>query len=475
MSAARSLPSTVVCCEARRGLTAATESGRRLLEGEDPLAPFLWSHDGVLSVQEFLGAALALSRSLPQAGSVVNLCDRRDLFLIAWCAAVLRGQTNLLPSSRAPKVVAEVRSAWEGSYLLDDERVQQALLSPPLPVPPAQLPPVPAAQIVQIAFTSGSTGVPQGHAKRWGGLWGSSRCNAARIRACLADRYGNARPGIVATVPPQHMWGSETTVLLPLLEGMAVHAARPLFPADVVQALAQVPEPRVLVSTPVHLRTLLAAGITLPRIGVVVSATAPLDAATAAAVEQDWDAPMLEMFGSTETCVFASRLTSREQSWWLYPGVGIEPHEDHALVSAPWFERAMPLQDVVELGPDGRMSILGRNADMIEIAGKRASLADLTRRLQGIPGVQDAVVFQPTAEEAAQSGVVAVRRVAALVVAPDLTEGEITRQLATSVDPAFLPRPLVRVASLPRNAVGKLARKALLQAAFGAAAGDKPL
>jgi acyl-coenzyme A synthetase/AMP-(fatty) acid ligase len=89
---------------------------------------------------------------------------------------------------------------------------------------------------------------------------------------------------------------------------------------------------------------------------------------------------------------------------------------------------------------------------MVEVAGKRASLAELTRRLLEIDGVVDAVVFQP--EESGASGT--VRRVAALVVAPRQSAPVILRQLARSVDPAFLPRPLLIVARLPRNAVGKL-------------------
>jgi acyl-coenzyme A synthetase/AMP-(fatty) acid ligase len=68
-------------------------------------------------------------------------------------------------------------------------------------------------------------------------------------------------------------------------------------------------------------------------------------------------------------------------------------------------------------------------------------------------------VFQP---DAAGSGV--VRRVAALVVAPDLTPEAIAEQLAHSVDSAFIPRPLLKVAALPRNEVGKLPRERLLAA-----------
>ena len=55
-------------------------------------------------------------------------------------------------------------------------------------------------------------------------------------------------------------------------------------------------------------------------------------------------------------------------------------------------------------------------------------------------------------------------RLAALVVAPALSEAEILAVLRAAIDPVFLPRPLRRVGALPRNATGKLPRDALLQA-----------
>jgi acyl-coenzyme A synthetase/AMP-(fatty) acid ligase len=108
------------------------------------------------------------------------------------------------------------------------------------------------------------------------------------------------------------------------------------------------------------------------------------------------------------------------------------------------------------------MLLRGRNVDMIEIAGKRASLSDLTRRLLDIPGVRDAVVFQPSDAEAEAQGVGRVHRVAAAVVAPDLSASDILGAMARSVDPAFLPRPLLLVPELPRNEVGKTGRAQLL-------------
>ena len=433
-----------------------------LIAGFDAAAPLLWRPQGALCGAAFLRGVLALAEALPAEPYLVNLCEQRENFLTAWCAAAVRGQTNLLPASRAPQVVGDAQAAYGANHIVDDEVVRRLLAGGT----GAQLPAMPlidAEHIIQIAFTSGSTGVPTGHAKRWGSLHFNTRFNAERIRECLPAASPAPPAAIIATVPPQHMYGTETSVLLPLLAGMTVHAARPLFPADVARALAEVPAPRVLVTTPVHLRTLLASSQEFPPVAVVVSATAPMNAALALRVAERLQAPLLEMFGSTETCVIATRLTARESGWRLYPGVTVEPAVDHTWVHAPWFGQALRLQDIVEIAGPGLMVLRGRNVDMIEIAGKRASLSDLTRRLLDIPGVRDAVVFQPADTEAAAQGVGRVQRVAAAVVAPTLSAADILNALAQGVDPAFLPRPLLLVAQLPRNELGKTARAQLLQ------------
>jgi acyl-coenzyme A synthetase/AMP-(fatty) acid ligase len=433
-----------------------------LIAGFDAAAPLLWQPQGALSAGEFLRGVLALAEALPARPYLVNLCEQRAHFLTAWCAAAVRGQTNLLPASRAPQVVSDAQAGYGDNHIVDDEGVRRVLDAAP-GREPAAMPQIAADHIIQIAFTSGSTGMPTAHAKQWGSLHFNTRFNAERIRECLPASNPAMPAAIIATVPPQHMYGTETSVLLPLLAGMTVHAARPLFPADLAAALAQVPGPRVLVTTPVHLRTLLASSQEFPQLSVVVSATAPMDAALALRVAERLQAPLLEMFGSTETCVIATRLTARESGWRLYPGVTVEPAVDHTWVRAPWFEQPTRLQDVVEIAGPGLMVLRGRNVDRIEIAGKRASLSDLTRRLLDIPGVRDAVVFQPSDTEAVAQGVGRVQRVAAAVVAPTLSAADILNAMAQGVDPAFLPRPLLLVPELPRNELGKTARAQLLQ------------
>jgi acyl-coenzyme A synthetase/AMP-(fatty) acid ligase len=427
-----------------------------LLFSADPDRPLLWLHGRVHSAREVMQRVAAVARALPADGRyLINLCEHRDQFLVAFCAALVRGHTNLLPSSRAEGVVDEVAALNPGSYRCTDQFVDGCTPGSD-DVCAFQLE---GEHLVVRAFTSGSTGTPQGHIKYWRSFVGSTAHNARCIREALAPTYGDKRPWIVATVPPQHMYGLETSIILPLLSDMAVHAARPLFPADIAAALAEVPEPRVLVTTPVHMRAIVASGQRFPRTALIVSATAPLDVELAQAIERQLESTVLEMFGSTETCVVAARRTASEREWRLYPSVDLRPDSEGASVNAPWFVAPMRLQDFIEVHPDNRFIIYGRNADMIEVAGKRASLADLTRRLLAIPGVQDAVVFQPDA-----AGAGTVRRVAALVVAPKLNAEGITEQLAHGVDPAFIPRPLVIVPRLPRNEVGKLPREQLLAA-----------
>jgi len=430
-----------------------------LIAVADLARAFAWHEGREISAAEFLADVFELAERLPEARYALNLCTQRYDFLVAFCAAVAVGQTNLLPASRAPQAIDEVLRAYPDHYALVDD-------SPALPqglravnVREARSGDsaffsnlsIPTEQVIAIGFTSGSTGTPKANPKTWGGFAASSALNARAL-----EQLG-AAPQILATVPPQHMYGLELSVLLPLRSQAAIHTAQPLLPADIASALAQLPEPRLLVTTPFHLRALLESEVVLPPLAGVVTATAPLSAELARAVEQRYATRVLELFGSTETCVIAQRRTAHEDAWSLYDDIELQPQPDGTLVHAPHFAAPTLLQDVIEQLPERRFALRGRSSDLLEIAGKRASLGDITRRLLAIDGVDDAHVFQLDADATS------VRRLAALVVAPSLDEAIILDALRQSLDAVFLPRPLKRVAALPRNATGKLPREAVLE------------
>src|SRR5690606_11329190 len=176
--------------------------------------------------------------------------------------------------------------------------------------------------LVAIGFTSGSTGAPKPNAKTWHTFCTSTAQNLAALAGLWPD---DVVVRVVATVPPQHMYGMEMSVLLPLLGNVAVPGARPFFPLDVADALAEASAPRLLVTTPVHLRALVEAGVSLPPMAGIVTATAPLPQPLAAAAEARFGCEVREVFGSTETCIIARRRTAIEEAWTPPPGLRVMP------------------------------------------------------------------------------------------------------------------------------------------------------
>lgn len=433
-----------------------------LLKVDDPQR-VVAMHDGhPVTAAQFIDHVERVAALLPEASAAVNLCEDRYAFLVAFCAIALRGQANLLPPSRAPQAVDEVMAAHPGCHALGDRPMhpapQRYHVLPPLPVDAFATdervwPSISALQTVAVGYTSGSTGTPRPNAKSWRSLHASTAGNLRMLQHVVGERFS-----VVATVPPQHIYGMEMSILLPLLGDVQVHSGRPFFPADIAAALEAMPAPRVLVTTPVHLRALVASGVILPPLAAMLSATAPMPPELAVDAEQCFEAPLLEVFGSTETCAFASRRVTVDSRWSLYRGVHLHPQPDGTQIEAPQLDAPAVLADIVTLHDEGRsFELRGRHADLLEIAGKRASLGDLTRRLLAIPGVEDGVVVQLDEADA-----IGVRRIAALAVAPTLDEHVILDALRASIDPVFLPRPLRLVEGLPRNETGKLPRAALL-------------
>jgi acyl-coenzyme A synthetase/AMP-(fatty) acid ligase len=152
----------------------------------------------------------------------------------------------------------------------------------------------------------------------------------------------------------------------------------------------------------------------------------------------------------------ATRRTARGPEWRTLPGIRVELRETVAWASGGHVEQPTALGDVLEpLAPE-RFLLHGRVADMVNVAGKRSSLAHLEAQLRAIDGVADGVFYMPD-EEAANG----VTRLAAFVVAPGLTREALLAALRRRIDRAFLPRPLVLLERLPRAPSGKLPREAL--------------
>ncbi|WP_426955907.1 AMP-binding protein [Muricoccus radiodurans] len=414
-----------------------------------------WRGARPVTVGRFLADVAALAVRLPDRTHALNLCADRYHALVGFCAALSRGQVTLLSADRSAHRQRELEACFPALYALVDGVTEGVL--PTIPAgafgeaEEGPNPLIPADAVAAIGFTSGSTGEPAAHEKPWRALVAGARAAAARFG--LAD---SAHPAtVVATVPPQHMYGFETTMTLPLHAPAAIHSGPHFYPVEVAEALAAIPGRRVLVTTPLQLRALVASG-RLPAPEAVISATAPLAPELAAEAEASWDCPVLEIYGATEVGSIASRRTTGDGCWRLYDGIALLEDAGGTLVAVPGLPAPVPLADVVETMPDGRFRLIGRRGDMVKRGGKRASLAGLNRLLSQIEGVQDGVFVAPDDLDRNPAA-----RLAAYVVAPGRTRAEIVSALRDRMEAVFLPRPVVLLDSLPRDAVGKLSRRRL--------------
>ncbi|MDE2294430.1 MAG: acyl-CoA synthetase [Gammaproteobacteria bacterium] len=425
-----------------------------------PTSILAWRGGRPVTALEFLQDVHGLARRLSRATHWLNACEDRYRFAVALAAGIVAGKTALLPSTRTPQTIRDLLElAPDAACVTDDPRC-------PIELPKVlqrdedrdrstewRVPQIDAARTFAIVFTSGSTGAPTPHPKTWGRVTNCVRAGADLLG--IADGRSHA---LVGTVPPQHMYGFESTVLVALHSGNALVAERPFYPADVVAALERCPRPRALISTPVHLRALLAADVGAPALDRVVCATAPLDPALAQRIEARFGCALDEIYGSTETGQIAIRRTATTERFTLLPGVSLSIEADRAFADGGHLERRTPLYDVIESLPDGEFRLHGRTQDLVEIAGKRSSFAYLNHQLNSIPGVIDGAFFEPAHGAHAETG---ISRLAAAVVAPTLDPTTLLERLRDRIDPAFLPRPLLFVDRLPRNATGKLPRAAL--------------
>lgn len=409
----------------------------------------------------FLTHVRLLAAELPREPFAINLCTDRYAFMIGLGAAMVCGQTTLLPPGRAPRLIEELAAEYAGSYCLVDgpseiEALPHHHVSADETCTAADDEPVawiPEDLTAAIVFTSGSTGRPNANPKRWGDLVRGQRL--AQRRFGFESHRGEA---ILATIPPQHMYGLEVSVVLPLVAGLCVHAGRPFFPEDIRRAILAMGEPRSLFTTPTHLRACVESGLSWPRLSRIVSATAPLSAELAGRAEDLFSCKVMEIYGCTEAGSMATRRTVDGDIWRFYEDITATEQDDVVYVSGDHLPDPVPLNDYIELREDGSFRLLGRHTDLVNIAGNRASLSDLNLKLNAIEGVRDGAFVTP--ENHADED---VGRLAALVVAPDIEKSAILSALAERVNPVFLPRPLYLVDRLPRNDVGKLPREALLE------------
>ena len=392
-----------------------------------------------------------VSRNLPK---VLNLCEDHYHFLVIFTASMLEGRTTVMPANRSEGELKRLTVINDGIQLINDLDIAiicqiDSLNSNSDITWDVNL--VPETMIVAELYTSGSTGMPSVNPKTWGQL-----VNGAQQ---VCERFGLdkfTKSSVIATVPSQHMFGFEMSIVLPLVCGVTIHQDQPFYPLDIQCALSATSPPRILVTTPIHLKACITLKNNWPDIEFVISATAPLYEDLAHQVENIMNTEVQEIYGCSEVGAIATRCINKNQNWELLQSYTLIMDDEDAKLQTSSILKPVSLPDKLEILPGNFFRLVGRMSDMVKIGGKRGSLSEITARIKSLPGVEDAAVFKPEQKGSQRE------RLAALVVAPGLTDEQLRDALLYGIDPVFLPRPLCVVPALPYNSIGKLAKVDLL-------------
>ena len=417
-----------------------------------------------LTWQQVPEASIALARRIRGASAVCNLCSSRLAFLITLLATFRNGSLMVLPPSGSDADIAAVLNAQPDTIVVGDAEpgvdpacegaIRQGVYVAcqpewkPCAASASDLAWQPAWEAVAVLlYTSGTTGDPQQQPKTLLHLATGALLLGARLAKEIDGGLGGV-DHLVCSVPAQHMFGLECSVMLSLIHGTPVLDRRPLLPADVAAAFDEV-ERAAWIATPMHLRSLVRSGADLPACAFAIVSTMPLGHALALQSEQLLAAPVLEIYGSTETGALAMRRTARETRWSPLDGVSLDPVEGATLGRGAHFASPVHLLDEIVVEANGSFTLLGRQADLIKIAGRRASLAGLNLLLQDLPGLGDGVFYLPATGNPTE-------RLCLIYAGPPLERAAARRWLRARLDPVFLPRDFIRLDRMPRSETGKL-------------------
>ncbi len=429
------------------------------------------ARSGRALVRDVMAVALRLPPASP-GSQVLVVCGDRYRVAVAALAAWQAGHAVALPPNAAPETVRALRRGAGVVALLHDTDAEDPHdLRPWLAAGPEDrfegpgpeaLAAIAGDRVIATVYTSGSTGAHQACPKTAAQLLGE----AAALASCFGVAAGQR---VIATVPPHHLYGLLFSVLVPLAAAASFVRDTPLH-AETVAAVARRWSADVLVSVPVHLRslTVLAAG-ELPRLARVFSSGAPLPADTAEKLGTELGLWVTEIFGASETGGIAWRRHSPDHiggAWQPLPGVTVTADEEgRMLLVSPFVPpdapRPLACADQVEVTGDGRFHLLGRRDGVLKIGGKRVALAEVEARLLAQAGVVDAAVA--AIEVGEPRGFEIVAAVVADAGDPAEVVSRVRHGLLQWFDPVVVPRRIRVVPELPREASGKLTRARLVQ------------
>lgn len=313
-----------------------------------------------------------------------------------------------------------------------------------------------------VFHTSGSTSAPKKIVKTFESLAKEVSFHRSRLKI-------DAETAFLATVEPDHMYGTLWRVMLPAAVGSPVDPDVILTPEALVEKM-NAAKRVFLVTTPSFLKRFCAYSeqYDVPQNCITLTTSGSLlDAETSAAAKRVFGVAPLEIFGSTETGGVASRMqdgTPESEMWKVFDPVKVKTSADGRLVvRSPFsFKREYMMGDGVELSPDGRsFRLLGRKDRMVKIAEQRVSLPEMEMRMMELDGIEDAALVALEGEKGPYLGVAVVCSGEISQLSGSQAVLALRKRLLPMFPKGAAPKRYRFVDEIPRNAQGKVLVSAL--------------
>jgi long-chain acyl-CoA synthetase len=467
------------------------------LARRDPLAPLVVSPERRATVEDVDALARAAGHRLAERpfppGTLVGLAAVNGPGFLASLLALRRaGLAALLLDAQTPEPEARrvlralgapallrCPEGWprgpEGWSLTPAETADTTEGAPP--IFPAPLPGTPEAMdIAVVKLTSGSTGAPRGIAAPSEALLADDAALTLTMGLSADDR-------LLTTIPLSHSYGLASLALPALVRGTLLvipEAASVYDPFVTAARLGATFFPTV----PAYLDALARMSDPPPRpesLRKVITAGAPLSAATSVRCREIFGLPVHVFYGSSECggICYDREGGAAERGTVGSPVEGVritlEPMDDgpcgggRVVVESPAVSAGY-LPEPDERLADGRfragdlavwqggeLALRGRVDDLVNIKGKKVNPREVEAILAGLPGVDEAVVLGVPVEGRGE-----ILRAVVACRAGNLTTSEVVAWCRGHLSAHKVPRSVILLEALPRNARGKLDRAALL-------------
>ena len=375
----------------------------------------------------------------------------------------------------------DVAGSWQGLTL--DASGAGSLTD--LPQSDASLPTLSEDDGAAILFTSGTTGRPKGALL--------SHANLAHNALTLVRAWEfTADDHLVHVLPLFHTHGLFVALHCSLVSG-ATMTLLPRFDVDRTLDVIDAGRATVLMGVPTHYARLLESprlsrDVTA-RMRLFISGSAPMTPTLHEAFAARTGHQVLERYGMTETSMLTSNPVKGERKpgsvGMPLPGVGVRvtgsdytdgvgsievqgPNvfggywrrpelREEAFTADGWFRTG----DLGRRDDEGYLHLVGRSKELIISGGLNVYPADVESVLDALPGVRESAVLGLPDDDLGE-------RVVAAVVSDsggDDFDAEALRGLARQQLAGYqVPKAMIEVAELPRNAMGKVQKSELRKA-----------